>query len=302
MKKKSFLTLLLIFAGLLVIALSILAVIPGLSHSPAFEGERAFSDLKTQASFGPRIPGTPGHAQIVQWILDELKKNNWQVELQETSLMGHPIQNIIAKRGSTGQPWIILGAHYDTRMVADQDPDSAKRSQPVPGANDGASGVAVLLELARDLQPDLQKQVWLVFFDTEDQGDLPGWDWILGSRAFANLLSGKPDSVVVIDMIGDKNLNIYKELTSNQVLTDKIWQIAAGLGYQNQFISQGKYRMEDDHTPFLQKGITAIDIIDFDYPYWHTTSDTPDKISFSSLQVVGDTLLKWLLIPDQLAK
>ena len=140
MKKKSFLTLLLIFAGLLVIALSILAVIPALSHPPAFEGERAFSDLKTQASFGPRIPGTPGHAQIVQWILDELKKNNWQVELQETSLMGHPIQNIIAKRGSTGQPWIILGAHYDTRMVADQDPDSAKRSQPVPGANDGRRG------------------------------------------------------------------------------------------------------------------------------------------------------------------
>ena len=297
MKKRPLISLFLIVLGLLVIVLSIQAVIPALSHPPAFNADRSYADVKTQDSFGPRFPGTPGHDQIVQWIMGELSKNNWQVELQQTSLMGHPIQNIIARRGAAGQPWIILGAHYDTRMVSDQDPDPAKRSQPMPGANDGGSGAAVLLELARDLPSNLQKQVWLVFFDAEDQGDLPGWDWILGSRAFVNSLTGKPDAAVVVDMIGDKNLNIYKELNSDPVLTDAIWKVAASLGYQNQFISQGKYRMEDDHTPFLEKGITAVDIIDFDYPYWHTTSDTPDKVSAASLQAVGDTLLKWVLTP-----
>ncbi len=296
-KRRSFITLLLIVVGVLIVALSIAAVIPALSHPPSFNGERSYSDVKTQDSFGPRFPGAPGHDRIVAWISSELSNNNWQVEIQQTSLNGHPIQNIIARRGTSGQPWLILGAHYDTRMVSDQDPNPSKRSQPMPGANDGGSGVAVLLELARDLPTNLQKQVWLVFFDAEDQGDLLGWDWILGSRAFVNSLINKPDAAVIVDMIGDKDLNIYKELNSDPVLTDTIWKIAASLGYQKEFISQGKYRMEDDHTPFLEKGITAVDIIDFDYPYWHTSSDTPDKVSASSLQAVGDTLLKWLLTP-----
>ena len=295
MKKRSFITLILILVGVTAIALSIMTVNLALNPTPAFNGDRAYADVKTQDAFGPRIPGTPAHAQVVQWISDELSKASWQVELQQTSLGGHPIQNIIARRGASGQPWLILGAHYDSRMAADQDPVLINRIRPVPGANDGSSGVAVLLEEARNLPTNLQKQVWLVFFDAEDQGDLPGWDWILGSRAFVNSLSDKPDAAVILDMIGDKDLNIYKELNSNPVLADTIWKIAAGLGYQKQFISQGKYRMEDDHTPFLEKGITAVDIIDFDYPYWHTTADTPDKVSASSLQTVGDTLLKWLL-------
>jgi glutaminyl-peptide cyclotransferase len=295
MKKRSFLTFFIILAGALVIALSLAAVIPTLNHPPSFNGERAYADVLTQDSFGPRFPGTDGHDRIVQWISSQLTQNNWQVEVQQTSLGSHPIQNIIARRGSANQPWLILGAHFDTRMVSDQDPTLSKRNQPMPGANDGGSGVAVLLELARDLPSNLQKQVWLVFFDAEDQGGLPGWDWILGSRAFANSLTAKPDAAVIVDMIGDKDLNIYKELNSDPTLTDSIWKIAASLGYQKQFIPQGKYRMEDDHTPFLEKGITAVDIIDFDYPYWHTTSDTPDKVSAASLQVVGDTLLKWLM-------
>ena len=297
MKKKSSKFFLLIGLGVVVIALSFIAVLPALNRAPSFDGNRAYADVKTQDSFGPRIPGTAGHDQIVQWIKSQLTQASWQVEVQQTSLGGHPIQNIIARRGQPGQPWLILGAHYDTRMVSDQDPDPVKRALPMPGANDGGSGVAVLLELARDLPTTLQKQVWLVFFDAEDQGDLPGWDWILGSRAFANSLTSKPDAAVIVDMIGDANLNIYKELNSNPVLTDMIWKVAASLGYENQFIAQGKYRMEDDHTPFLEKGITAVDIIDFDYPYWHTAEDTPDKVSASSLQAVGDTLLKWLITP-----
>ena len=233
------------------------------------------------------------HDQEVAWIQSELQKAGWTAEVQQATKMGHPIQNVIGKRGQ-GKPWIILGAHYDSRLLADQDPDFAKRTQPVPGANDGASGVAVLLELARSLPKDLNKQVWLVFFDAEDNGNIPGWDWLLGSQAFVDSLQGKPDSVVVIDMIGDANLDIYLEQNSDKTVATSIWAEAARLGFSSTFIPLPKYSMLDDHTPFLNAGIPAVDIIDFDYPYWHTTQDTADKVSAQSMQIVGDTLQAWL--------
>jgi Zn-dependent M28 family amino/carboxypeptidase len=266
-----------------------------------FSGERALQDVISQVKLGPRIPGSDAHKQTITWIQQELKKSGWTTEIQTGSLLGHPIQNVIGKRGS-GTPWIILGAHFDTRMKADQDPNVNQRTQAVPGANDGASGVAVLLELARALPQDLKSQVWLVFFDVEDQGDLPGWDWILGSRWFASQLTSRPDAVVIVDMIGDADLNIYKERTSNQQLVQSIWSAAEAAGYQKQFIPQLKYSMEDDHTPFLQKGFNAADLIDFDYPYWHTVQDTPDKVSAESLKAVGETLFQWINSNSWLAK
>ncbi|MGD0002910.1 MAG: M28 family peptidase [Anaerolineaceae bacterium] len=259
-----------------------------------FNGESALKDVQYQVSLGARTPDSEAHVMVVKWLRQELTASGWQVEEQDSSLMGHPIQNVVAKRG-TGLPWIILGAHYDSRMLADHDPDPALRSQPVPAANDGASGVAVLVELARSLPKILHSQTWLVFFDAEDQGDIKGWDWILGSRSFAQQLSAKPDAVVVIDMIGDKNLDIYYERNSTPELSQAIWSIADQAGYQHQFIPKEKYSMEDDHTPFLEQGIRAVDIIDFDYPYWHTTADTLDKVSAESLHAVGDTLFRWIL-------
>lgn len=241
--------------------------------------------------------GTQAHANVVKWMVAELEKAGWEVDVQDGISMGHPIQNVIARRGS-GHPWIILGAHYDSRLAADQDPNPANRILPVPGANDGASGVAVLLELARVLPANLNKQVWLVFFDAEDNGDIPGWDWLLGSRFFVSQLDVKPDEAVIIDMIGDANLDIYMERNSNLTITQQIWAQAADLGYQQQFIPKFKYSMLDDHTPFLKAGIPAVDIIDFDYPYWHTTMDTADKVSAKSLKIVGDTLQSWLQQPE----
>jgi glutaminyl-peptide cyclotransferase len=214
--------------------------------------------------------------------------------VQDTSWNGTPVQNVIAKQGN-GSPWIILGAHYDTREWADQDPNPANREKPVPGANDGASGVAVLLELARSLPKNLHGQIWLVFFDMEDDGGIYGQDWIMGSQAFVSQLTGKPDAAVIVDMVGDANLNIYKERNSTAALTDQIWQSAAQLGYDEKFIPKYRYSMEDDHTPFLAAGIPAVDIIDFDYPYWHTVQDTVDKVSATSLQTVGDVLYHWLV-------
>jgi glutaminyl-peptide cyclotransferase len=258
----------------------------------AFSGARAYEDVLYQAALGPRTPGSEGHERIQKWIMDELSTAGWDAEIQELQ-SGQTIKNIIARRGDTG-PLIIIGAHYDSRFVADHDPDPNLRSQAVIGANDGASGVAVLLELARTLPDDLPFRLWLVFFDAEDNGGIEGWDWIMGSRAFVASLQETPEAAVIIDMIGDANLNIPIEQNSNPALVEEIWQVANNLGYENIFLNQPGYSMIDDHTPFLEAGIPAIDIIDFDYPYWHTTQDTPDKVSADSLEVIGRTLAAWL--------
>lgn len=272
----------------------------------SFDGQKALDDVAYQVSLGARIPDSTAHQQVENWIVNEIKSAGWQAEMQNDTVMGHPVHNIIAKYGG-GRPWVVVAAHYDSRLRADQDPDPQKRNQPVPAANDGASGVAVLLELARILPTHLggdmgtsdpgYKQIWLVFLDAEDNGDIPGWDWILGSKSFVASLQSNPDAAVVIDMIGDANLDIYEELNSNPKLTSQIWGQADKLGYSQYFIPQTKYRMLDDHIPFIDAGIPAVDLIDFDYPYWHTTADTTDKVSAHSMKVVGDTLMAWLLAP-----
>jgi glutaminyl-peptide cyclotransferase len=270
---------------------------PKTQNVQQFSGERAYQDVESQISFGPRNPGTPGHRQIVEWIASELSSSSWEVEIQYSEMLGHEVINVVGKRVGEvepNRPWIILGAHYDTRIYADEDPDPEKIMQPVPGANDGASGVAVLLELARILPHEMKQDIWLVFFDAEDNGNIPGWDWILGSRAFVQSLQDKPDAAIIVDMIGDADLNIYLERNSDSELSAEIWAVAEELGY-SQFVPLPKYRILDDHVPFIDAGIRAVDIIDFDYPYWHTTEDTIDKVSAESLEAVGETLRVWLL-------
>ena len=259
-----------------------------------FNGDRAYQDVKTQLELGPRTPGSPAHQAAIEYFTAELRKAGWDVTLQETQYGGHPVKNVIAKRGS-GR-WLILGAHFDSRLAADQDPDPANHTTPVLGANDGASGAAVLLELARSLPANLNQEIWLTFFDVEDQGGLPGWDWILGSSALAESLpeTKLPEAVIIVDMIGDADLNIYMERNSDGDLTREIWNTAAELGYAKSFIPEYKFAMLDDHTPFLRRGIRAVDLIDFDYLYWHTTQDTLDKVSAESLNIVGDTLYQWI--------
>jgi len=260
--------------------------------STKFSGDRAYADVKTQVAFGPRIPGSDAHAKVLDWMRSELESAGWQVEIQQSESMGHPIQNLVARR-SDEPPQIILGAHYDSRIYATRDPDPAKWTQPVPGADDGASGVAVLLELARSL-PDDTVPIWLVFFDAEDNGEIQGWDWLLGSKAFVTTLSAKPKAMILVDMVGDTDLSLPMEANSDPALRESIWKTAADLGYGNIFIPQPKYYIEDDHLPFIQAGIPSVDIIDINYAYWHTTSDTPEHVSAQSLQVVGDVLQTWL--------
>ncbi len=260
--------------------------------APGFDGERAYRDVIAQVGFGARVPGSQAHEQTINYIQRELAKAGWKSSVQQAEINGHTAKNIVAKRQDE-PPVIILGAHYDSRLYADNDPDPQNRAKPVPGANDGASGVAVLLELARTL-PKNSAPVWLVFFDLEDNGRIEGWDWILGSRAFAEQLAVSPQVVVIVDMIGDADLNIFMEKNSDDGFTRQIWQTAKGLGYESAFIPEYKHRILDDHVPFIEKGLRAVDIIDIDYPYYHTLQDTPDKVSTQSLKIVGDTLLAWI--------
>ena len=257
-----------------------------------FDGQKAYQNVQYQEKLGPRIPGTQAHAQTIDWITTQLRQNGWSVQVIESTINGLTAKNILAKRGSG--PIVMLGAHFDTRRYADQNPDTSKRTEPVPGADDGASGVAVLLELGRTLPKELNKEIWLVFFDLEDQGGIQGRDFIEGSTAFAISLTQKPQAVIILDMIGDTDLKLYYEHNSSKALMDEIWTTAANLGYAKSFVPTYKYSMIDDHTPFLTAGISAADLIDFDYPYWHTSADTSDKLSPHSLLVVGDTIWTWL--------
>ena len=294
------------FLTLIITLLTLSGCIPQPTTSPAislatktpalsFDGRQAFEDLTNLMVFGPRVPDSQAHQEAIEYISRELEDAGWGVGLQEITYLGKPVKNIIAEYGS-GSQWILFGAHYDARIYADHDPDISKRKTPVPGANDGASGVAILLELARVIPNIIESdtQFTLVFFDSEDNRDIDDWDWILGSSAYVAALTTKPDQAIILDMVGDKDLQIYQERNSNKELTAQIWDVAADLGYSNIFIPQVKYNMLDDHTPFLRAGIPAVDIIDFDYPYWHTTADTVGNVSEQSLQIVGNTLIGWL--------
>lgn len=259
----------------------------------AFNAERAYQDVVYQTSLGPRTPDSEAHELAIDYFRSELQKANWQVEIQTVEVNGHILKNVIARR-SDMPPEIILGAHYDSRLLAERDPDLKKQQEPVPGANDGASGAAVLLEMGRILPPK-SVPIWLVFFDGEDQGSIPGWeDWSLGARGFVDTFTLKPRAVVIVDMVGDYNLNIHQEKQSSARLTREIWDVARSLGYGQYFLSDQKYTITDDHVPFLEAGIPAIDIIDIEYRYWHTSYDTAENVSPESLGIVGSTLQTWI--------
>ncbi len=258
-----------------------------------FDGKAAYTWVVKQCDLGYRIPGTEPHTQAGNMIIDQLEGLGWQVREQAFPYMGISVRNILAWRGDG--PAVLLGAHYDTRRAADQEDPSV----PVMGANDGASGVAVLLELARVLDvTGAGRRVYLAFFDAEDSGQLDGWDWIVGSSYMAAHWGETGETplgaMILVDMIGDRDLQVYYEGNSDPEIRAQIWGVAASFGYQDRIIPRMGYTMLDDHIPFARQGIPAVDLIDFDYPYWHTTQDTPDKVSAASLEVIGRTLEAWV--------
>jgi len=268
--------------------------------APGFDANRAFADLRKQVAFGPRVPGTKGHAACSDWIVSELEKScPGTVRRQDTTVLVRgqriPLTNIGARINPDAPTQILLCAHWDTRPTADQEIDPAKRKRPIDGANDGASGVAVLIELARNFaekKPDVGVQI--VFFDGEDYG--PGIEnMFLGAKAYAaKPLFPKPTFGILIDMIGDKNLGIYRELNSDAVAPDintLVFKAAKDLGI-TAFVDEPRHEILDDHLPLIQKGWKVIDLIDFDYGPWHTLDDTVEQCAPASLKAVGDVLNK----------
>lgn len=271
-----------------------------------FDGALAFEALQAQMNLGPRPTGSEAHRQAGDAIVETLRGLGWQVEVQEFDDQGLPARNILArlspqppdgreKDAANPPPVVMLGTHYDTRPLADNDPDEARRSEPVPGANDGASGVAVLLELARSLDPAvLHDEVWLAFFDAAAGGRIDGREAIAGSTFMASRLRKQPEVMVVASMVGDADQQFYLEGNSTPRYQRQLWEVARQLGYEANFIPETKWTIIDDHVPFRQAGIPVVAVVDFDYPFWHTTSDTIDKVSPASLERVGRVLEYWL--------
>jgi len=284
---------------------------------PDFDPARSFQDLSRVAGFGPRNAGSPGHQQCLTYIgatLSQLADSVATDQFMQEGYDGEVLRltNIFASFNPHQKTRVLLCTHWDTRPRAERDPRPERRNEPIVGANDGASGVAVLLELARCFREHAPPiGVDLVFFDGEDygrEGDLTYY--LLGSRRFA---ATKPDGYmprfgILLDMIGDAQLELPKESHSVSYapdVVDLVWNTARQLGF-HQFSNSLGDPITDDHLPLNLAGIRTIDLIDFSYPdeshrYWHTHDDTPDKCSPESLNVIGTVLLHVLysLSPDE---
>ena len=273
-----------------------------------FNSERAFEFLVKQVEFGPRVPGTEESAKTQDFIAQKLQEAGAQVLRQKFSVSyrgrTYQMANIFGiVKGRSGRK-VLLCAHYDTRPVADQDPNPANRNKPIPGANDGASGVAVLLEIAQVLKNHHPpRTVVFAFFDGEDLGDIEDGGMFFGSKHFARNLTVegvnmKAEMGVLLDMVGDRDFKSndewYSRFYAPQVVTG-LTQAAQRLGYSRYFFQPPTLTVLDDHVPLNEiAGIPTANIIDFDYPYWHTLQDTPDKCSPQTLAIVGKTVLQWL--------
>jgi hypothetical protein len=202
-----------------------------------FSGDNAYAYLAQQLEFGPRFPGAAGHEGIQTWMINLLEEQGWVTEEQNFMYKGAELTNIIARQPnpSVDGEIILIGAHYDTRRYADRDSDNPLA--PVPGANDGASGVAVLLELARHFSKTNSFELMLVFFDAEDQGRIDGWDWAVGSRYFVQSLEVDLSAVVIVDMVGDRDLQLPYECSSDPSLVQDIWSLALENGFKG-FINE----------------------------------------------------------------
>lgn len=277
------------------------------SHVPTFDGKRAFDYLVVQTKFGPRVANTNAHRACLHYLGTELQKYADTVYFQPFTHVGYDgktlyLSNIIASFNVEAKKRILLCAHWDSRPWADQDPDPKNHTKPILGANDGASGVAVLLEIARHLKSQPPSiGIDIVLFDGEDygkSGDLN--NFLLGSRYF---VKNKPPSIapefgILLDMVGDTQLELPKESNSVKYAPDivnLVWSTARDVG-STAFIDAIGDDVYDDHIPLNQAGIKTIDIIDFAYPdqshqYWHTLEDTPDKCSPESLAEVGNVVL-----------
>jgi Zn-dependent M28 family amino/carboxypeptidase len=257
---------------------------------PRVDGAAALRHVDRLVAIGPRVAGSPGAERARAYIVGELRRIGLEPEVQSfEAATPHGrlrLANVIVRLPGRRSDVIVLAGHYDTKLF---------NSFRFVGANDGGSSAALLIELARRLaKASREYTVWIVWFDGEEARET--WtasDSLYGSRHLAAELerAGRlPQALVLMDMIGDNDLNIRRDTYSTPWLTDILWASAARLGHSRYFLND-PMPVEDDHVPFLKAGVAAALLIDFDYPPWHTADDTLDKVSARSLAVVGDVVL-----------
>ncbi|MCQ2344509.1 MAG: M28 family peptidase [Paludibacteraceae bacterium] len=289
---------------------------------PQFNYDSAYSYIERQCSFGPRVPGTEAHQSCLDWIVSFFKENGADtviVQKGETTLYDSTkktVLNVIAVYGQEKENRVMLSSHWDSRPFADMEILKENRQKPIPGADDGASGVGVLMEVARIMNNNRPKMgVDIILFDLEDWG-APEWlanasgdnGWCLGSQYWAlhtHIPGYKAQFGILLDMVGGSESRFFREYfseTSAKWLNDKIWNTAKEIGLSNRFIDQTGGAITDDHIPVMQHtGIPCIDIVSFNpegdagFPdYWHTLHDNMDNISKATLADVGKLLLTLL--------
>lgn len=278
----------------------------------AFSADSAYSYLAKQVEFGPRVPNSEAHAKTADWLVGELSRHGAKVSEQKVDLKAFDgttlhARNIFGQINPEVPSRILLLAHYDCRPWADQDADPAKRKTPVDGANDGASGVAVILEAARQLKAaNSPLGIDFLFVDAEDWGtDGDDESWAMGTRYFAEnppVTGYAPDMAVLLDMVGGKDAVFPREYFSQQnapIVNDAFWKAAKEAGYADRFPDTMGGVITDDHVELIKAGIPAIDIIDYRVnsgfnPTWHTSADNLDNISKETLDAVGKSLMQFL--------
>jgi len=288
---------------------TVAAVVAGCGGAPAsppsFESARVVAHTEAQCAFGPRVPGGAARDSAAAYIAGVLRAHGASVELQsfeiEDPYTGEPLGlvNVIGRLGSGTKNRLMLASHYDSRPWADQEPLDSLRTLPVPGAIDGACSSGILLEMARLVAaapPGVG--VDFVFFDGEDYGQPDALEkYCLGSRYFVSTLTGdRPEAVILLDMVGGRGTVVAREgysRTNSPELCDDIFARAARLGL-SYFSDVSAGAVYDDHVPFIQAGIDAVDIFGFDYRAWHTLSDTPDQVDPALVDQVGALLVDFI--------
>ncbi|MAV64819.1 MAG: hypothetical protein CMG00_06490 [Candidatus Marinimicrobia bacterium] len=283
-----------------------------ISSYSGFDSKKAYDSILEQCSFGPRYPGSEGHEKYKDYLFNELSKYSKDVLIDE-HLIKDPltadsvkIYNIFARINPKLNKRVLFMAHWDTRRFADKDPNPLNHDKPVLGANDGASGVAVLLGIIDQLEKKKLNNLGVdfLFTDAEDMGTYGSTDtWAIGSRLFSQSYpQNLPLFGICVDMVADKDLKIKMERNSYQMapeLMNHVWNIASMMGYGEFFVWDMGPSIIDDHISFsMETKIPSINIIDMDYKYWHTINDIPDNTSQYSLHVVGSVLSEFIYNMD----
>ncbi|MEZ4456042.1 MAG: M28 family peptidase [Gemmatimonadales bacterium] len=280
---------------------------------PEFGGQAALGYARTQVDFGPRIPGTEGHRLTAVWIDSMARTRADSVTVQTWTHVSHdgdslPLRNILASFNPGNPKRLLFAAHWDTRPRSDADTGS-RATLPIPGANDGASGVAVLLAMADALRaspPGIG--VDLLFLDGEDYGFFPDTDVLIGSTYYAkNQLAPRPEFGILLDMVGGTGAAFRKEgfsLSAAPEVVEAIWSVASQRGHGRYFIDENLGSVSDDHVPLQKGGIKMVDVIadfgkGYSYPYWHTADDSIDKLSADVLGAVGDVMMAMVRRADR---